>query len=74
MVFHGGLFSKSVVLVNSYYIYGTHVTRHVNSQNHTLANMKCLAIEKVHMDDTEKRQERGVFLDLKDENFVSSWT
>ena len=27
-------------------------------QNHTLANMKCLAIERVHTDDTEKRQER----------------
>ena len=40
---------------------GTHVTRHFNSQNHTLANMKCLAIEKVHTDDTEKRQGRESF-------------
>ena len=40
---------------------GTHVTRHFNSQNHTLANMKCLAMEKVHTDDTEKRQERESF-------------
>ena len=40
---------------------GTHVTRHFNLQNHTLSNMKCLAIERVHTDDTEKRQERESF-------------
>ena len=30
---------------------GAHVTRQFNLQNHTLANMKCLAIEKVHTDE-----------------------
>ena len=40
---------------------GTHVTRNFNLQNHTLANMKFLTIEKVHTADSEKRQERESF-------------
>ena len=40
---------------------GTHATRRFNLQNHTLANCKCLAPERVHTDDTDKRQERESF-------------
>ena len=40
---------------------GCNVSRHM-PYSHTLANMKCLAIQKVHTDDTEKRQERESFV------------
>ena len=40
---------------------GTHVTRHFSLQNHTLANMKCLATERVHTDDTKERRRGSLF-------------
>ena len=44
---------------------GTHVTTHFNLHNHTLANMRCVATEKVHTDDTKIRQERESFCNRK---------
>ena len=48
---------------------GTHVTRPFNLQNHTTANMKCLAIERVHTDGMEKRQKRESFWNWKMRTF-----
>ena len=39
----------------------TYVTRHFNSQYHTLANMKCFTTEKVHTDDTRNASTGSLF-------------
>ena len=40
---------------------GTLVTRHFNQAGHSLNNMKCIAIEKVHTDNLQKRLQRERF-------------
>ena len=40
---------------------GTHVTRHFQKENHSLANMKCLVIETVFAKDVTSRRRRERF-------------
>ena len=40
---------------------GTLVTRHFNQAGHSLNNMKCVVLEKVHTDDLQKRLKRERF-------------
>ena len=44
---------------------GTLVTKHFNQRDHSLANMKCIAIEKVHTNNLQKRLQRENFWKTK---------
>ena len=56
---------RSHILKNT----GTHVTKHFNSKNHTLQDMRCMPIEKLRTNNREHRQRRERFWQHKLKTF-----
>ena len=56
-----GLVSPNIVLTLIKRNTGTLVTRHFNSPNHTIENLKCVVVERVHPDKVTARKKRESF-------------